>query len=356
MRVPPPHREQAIGRSIRHKNDWGAILLLDARFDSGESIGELSRWARGHVRMRTPLAETAAALRRFFGDLALNPPRDPPPRTPATPAPGGGLTPGPVAGAAAALPSSAHPPEAATPSRGGDGDPALTAVMPASSVGVAPGSAAAPPPVNALAAWVVNRLGVTSRSSLVGPPPKSRGDAEARGHHPTSSAPPGAAQRALTAGHAASAANALGDSGSEAGDAEAAAGKRGRDGSDAPGAAAAAPARSGRPYPRGGRKPRESSRQRNGSSGAGAARPPAAAVQSKVHEWLHAGRGAAPAAEAASPEAAPPSASAAAAPPLSEAGVQVPVAPALLPPPEVHAHAGGAAGAGVSSQYAAHPH
>lgn len=35
---------QAIGRVIRHKNDWGAIFLLDDRFLSDNQISQLSGW------------------------------------------------------------------------------------------------------------------------------------------------------------------------------------------------------------------------------------------------------------------------------------------------------------------------
>lgn len=41
---------QAIGRCIRHKDDWGAIILLDARFDKSvnrnTAISKLSKWVR----------------------------------------------------------------------------------------------------------------------------------------------------------------------------------------------------------------------------------------------------------------------------------------------------------------------
>lgn len=35
---------QALGRCIRHKNDWGAILLVDERFKNPKFQGSLSRW------------------------------------------------------------------------------------------------------------------------------------------------------------------------------------------------------------------------------------------------------------------------------------------------------------------------
>ena len=36
---------QAIGRCIRHKHDWGAIILLDHRFNSAHNHKHLSRWS-----------------------------------------------------------------------------------------------------------------------------------------------------------------------------------------------------------------------------------------------------------------------------------------------------------------------
>lgn len=35
---------QAIGRCIRHKNDYGAIVLLDCRFHNPATHRQLSRW------------------------------------------------------------------------------------------------------------------------------------------------------------------------------------------------------------------------------------------------------------------------------------------------------------------------
>ena len=37
---------QALGRCIRHKNDWGSIILCDARFSGTAYLRSLSKWAR----------------------------------------------------------------------------------------------------------------------------------------------------------------------------------------------------------------------------------------------------------------------------------------------------------------------
>lgn len=57
---------QAIGRVIRHKNDYGAIILLDERFATARSIGQLSRWVRGRVRTGESFGEVIAELGAFF--------------------------------------------------------------------------------------------------------------------------------------------------------------------------------------------------------------------------------------------------------------------------------------------------
>ncbi|XP_059614079.1 regulator of telomere elongation helicase 1 homolog [Phlebotomus argentipes] len=40
---------QAIGRVIRHKNDYGAILLCDSRFQNPQQKNQLSKWVLGHL-------------------------------------------------------------------------------------------------------------------------------------------------------------------------------------------------------------------------------------------------------------------------------------------------------------------
>uniref|UniRef100_A0A1B0D175 Regulator of telomere elongation helicase 1 homolog n=1 Tax=Phlebotomus papatasi TaxID=29031 RepID=A0A1B0D175_PHLPP len=40
---------QAIGRVIRHKNDYGAILLCDSRFRQPQQKNQLSKWVQGHL-------------------------------------------------------------------------------------------------------------------------------------------------------------------------------------------------------------------------------------------------------------------------------------------------------------------
>ncbi|XP_063224071.1 Fanconi anemia group J protein homolog [Bacillus rossius redtenbacheri] len=42
---------QALGRCIRHRNDWGAILLVDSRFRGNLShVGQLSKWLKNYMQ------------------------------------------------------------------------------------------------------------------------------------------------------------------------------------------------------------------------------------------------------------------------------------------------------------------
>ena len=41
---------QAVGRVIRHRNDYGAVLLADERFGFGSVQSQLSVWIRPHIQ------------------------------------------------------------------------------------------------------------------------------------------------------------------------------------------------------------------------------------------------------------------------------------------------------------------
>lgn len=63
---------QAIGRAIRHRFDYGAILLCDERFQSVSLHQQVSKWLRPSIKVHAtfPLAETA--LDKFFVDAATS--------------------------------------------------------------------------------------------------------------------------------------------------------------------------------------------------------------------------------------------------------------------------------------------
>nr|XP_021188467.2 regulator of telomere elongation helicase 1 homolog [Helicoverpa armigera] len=57
---------QAIGRVIRHQNDYGAILLCDSRFNSPKLKNQLSAWLRDHINVSNKFGETVGEICRFF--------------------------------------------------------------------------------------------------------------------------------------------------------------------------------------------------------------------------------------------------------------------------------------------------
>ncbi|KAJ6638998.1 Regulator of telomere elongation helicase 1 like [Pseudolycoriella hygida] len=59
---------QAIGRVIRHKNDYGAILLCDQRFNQQRQKSQLSSWIQGHLKapQHNSFGPLIAEISRFF--------------------------------------------------------------------------------------------------------------------------------------------------------------------------------------------------------------------------------------------------------------------------------------------------
>lgn len=60
---------QAIGRVIRHKNDYGAILLCDCRFNNPRQKAQLSSWLQGHLKNQTQnqsFGSVIGEISRFF--------------------------------------------------------------------------------------------------------------------------------------------------------------------------------------------------------------------------------------------------------------------------------------------------
>ncbi|KAK3274569.1 Regulator of telomere elongation helicase 1 [Cymbomonas tetramitiformis] len=57
---------QAVGRVIRHKQDYGAVILADDRFASKNIVGQLSLWLRPYVRGSENFGKTQKALSDFF--------------------------------------------------------------------------------------------------------------------------------------------------------------------------------------------------------------------------------------------------------------------------------------------------
>ncbi len=64
---------QALGRCIRHRHDWGAILMVDDRYQRQGTgtryIGGLSKWVRSGVRHYGDFREMAGSLRLFRDEM-----------------------------------------------------------------------------------------------------------------------------------------------------------------------------------------------------------------------------------------------------------------------------------------------
>lgn len=59
---------QAIGRVIRNRTDYGAVLLLDSRFEQIRNQEGLSRWVRPHIRSHSGIGEVIRNLVAFYRD------------------------------------------------------------------------------------------------------------------------------------------------------------------------------------------------------------------------------------------------------------------------------------------------
>lgn len=57
---------QAIGRAIRHRYDYGAIVLCDERFRSIPLQGQISKWIRPNIKVFQAFADGNGSLDRFF--------------------------------------------------------------------------------------------------------------------------------------------------------------------------------------------------------------------------------------------------------------------------------------------------
>lgn len=57
---------QALGRIIRHKNDWGAIFLLDDRFERESQKKHLSSWIRPRVEKHHDFSQCMESFRNFL--------------------------------------------------------------------------------------------------------------------------------------------------------------------------------------------------------------------------------------------------------------------------------------------------
>ena len=64
---------QAIGRVIRHKKDWGAIFLLDDRFQYDKQVSQLSSWVRPRLKKYAQFPTALTDFRRFITTAMADP-------------------------------------------------------------------------------------------------------------------------------------------------------------------------------------------------------------------------------------------------------------------------------------------
>lgn len=57
---------QAVGRVIRHKQDFGAILLCDVRFTYPDAVQQLPSWMKQYVKVYKDFGSVQRDLIHFF--------------------------------------------------------------------------------------------------------------------------------------------------------------------------------------------------------------------------------------------------------------------------------------------------
>ena len=60
---------QAIGRCLRHRFDWGAILLIDSRYTYERNLAKISKWVRQKVQKFTKFEALLEGLGSFIANV-----------------------------------------------------------------------------------------------------------------------------------------------------------------------------------------------------------------------------------------------------------------------------------------------
>ncbi|KAL3632993.1 Regulator of telomere elongation helicase 1 [Castilleja foliolosa] len=63
---------QAVGRVIRHRHDYGAIIFCDERFTNSNRQAQISLWIQPHVKSYTKFGDIVYTLTRFFRDAGTH--------------------------------------------------------------------------------------------------------------------------------------------------------------------------------------------------------------------------------------------------------------------------------------------
>jgi hypothetical protein len=64
---------QAVGRVIRHRFDYGAVLLLDSRFGDQRNQEGMSKWVRPYIQPDDGFGTAIAKLAKFYRDATSDP-------------------------------------------------------------------------------------------------------------------------------------------------------------------------------------------------------------------------------------------------------------------------------------------
>uniref|UniRef100_A0A251UK31 Regulator of telomere elongation helicase 1 homolog n=3 Tax=Helianthus annuus TaxID=4232 RepID=A0A251UK31_HELAN len=62
---------QAAGRCIRHRFDYGAIIFLDERFRQEKNLTYISKWIRSSIRQHDSFEQSLEGLKSFFRDVKV---------------------------------------------------------------------------------------------------------------------------------------------------------------------------------------------------------------------------------------------------------------------------------------------
>jgi len=57
---------QAIGRVIRHRQDYGSIVLMDSRYTYSNNKSQISKWLRDSIKEPEDYEKFELKLRAFF--------------------------------------------------------------------------------------------------------------------------------------------------------------------------------------------------------------------------------------------------------------------------------------------------